>query len=144
MIISQSLARRMFPNEDAVNRHLTWTDPIMKFIDVSPTPRRIVGVAADIDDRNIVPGPALNIYHPIDQELDDFMCARAEQSLEEVVGMYLVMKNATISTAESCTGGLLMSRLTDVRPLRPTPRRPRAAGCRGPGAGRRRGRASRR
>ena len=69
VIISQSLARRMFPNEDAVNRHLTWTDPIMKFIDVSPTPGRIVGVAADIDDRNIVPGPALNIYHPIDQEL---------------------------------------------------------------------------
>ena len=69
VIISQSLARRMFPNEDALNRHLTWTDPIMKFIDVSPTPRRIVGIAADIDDRNIVPGPALNIYHPIDQEL---------------------------------------------------------------------------
>src|SRR3954469_22408272 len=69
VIISQSLARRMFPNEDALNRHLTWTDPIMKFIDVSPTPRRVVGIAADIDDRNIVPGPALNIYHPIDQEL---------------------------------------------------------------------------
>src|SRR3954464_4799735 len=69
VIISQSLARRMFPNEDALNRHLTWTDPIMKFIDVSPTPRRVVGIAADIDDRNIVPGPALNIYHPIEQEL---------------------------------------------------------------------------
>jgi len=40
VIVSQSLARRMFPNEDAVNRHLTWIDPIMKFIDVSPTPRR--------------------------------------------------------------------------------------------------------
>jgi putative ABC transport system permease protein len=69
VIVSQSLARRMFPNEDALNRHLAWTDPIMKFIDVSPTPRRVVGIAADIDDRNIVPGPALNIYHPIDQEL---------------------------------------------------------------------------
>jgi nicotinamide-nucleotide amidase len=34
--------------------------------------------------------------------------------LEEVVGMYLVMKNATIATAESCTGGLLAERLTDV------------------------------
>ena len=40
----------MFPNQDAVNRHLMWTDPVMKFIDVSPAPRRIVGVAADIDD----------------------------------------------------------------------------------------------
>jgi nicotinamide-nucleotide amidase len=50
----------------------------------------------------------------IDQELDDFIFARSEQSLEEVVGMYLVMKNATISTAESCTGGLIAERLTDV------------------------------
>ena len=50
----------------------------------------------------------------IDLELDDVVFARSEQSLEEVVGMYLVMKNATISTAESCTGGLLAERLTDV------------------------------
>jgi len=50
----------------------------------------------------------------IDHELDDVVFARSEQSLEEVVGMYLVMKNATISTAESCTGGLLAERLTDV------------------------------
>jgi putative ABC transport system permease protein len=69
VIVSQSLARRVFPNEDAVNRHLTWTDPIMKFIDVSPTPRRIVGIAADVDDQNVVPGPALNVYHPMDQEI---------------------------------------------------------------------------
>ncbi|MFL6279756.1 MAG: ABC transporter permease, partial [Vicinamibacterales bacterium] len=69
VIVSQSLARRMFPNGDAVNRHLTWTDPIMKFINVSPTPRRIVGVAVDVDDQNVVPGPAINVYHPQAQEL---------------------------------------------------------------------------
>ena len=56
VIVSQSLAQRMFPNQDAVNRHLMWTDPVMKFIDVSTKPRRIVGVAADVDDENIVPG----------------------------------------------------------------------------------------
>lgn len=50
----------------------------------------------------------------IEQELDEFIFARDEQSLEEVVGMYLVMKNATISTAESCTGGMLAERLTNV------------------------------
>jgi len=69
VIVSQSLAQRMFPNQDAVNRRLTWTDPIMKFIDVSPEPRRIVGVAADVDDENIVPGPALTVYHPFEQEI---------------------------------------------------------------------------
>ena len=35
VIVSQSLAHRMFPNQDAVNHHLSWTDPIMKFIDIS-------------------------------------------------------------------------------------------------------------
>ena len=92
VIVSQSVARRMFagatgterervevarrgaegpavPESDAINRRLTWTDPIMKFINVSPTPRRIVGVARDVDDQNVVPGPAMNVYHPMDQEI---------------------------------------------------------------------------
>jgi hypothetical protein len=68
VIVSQSLARRMFPNQDAVNRHMMWTDQVMKFIDVSQAPRRIIGVAADVDDENVVPGEALTVYHPFGQE----------------------------------------------------------------------------
>lgn len=67
VIISQSVARRMFPNQDAVNRHVMWTDPVMKFIDVSTAPRRIVGIAADVDDENVQPGAALTIYQPFEQ-----------------------------------------------------------------------------
>src|SRR5204863_3906713 len=36
------------------------------------------------------------------------------ESLEEVVGRWLTVKQFTIATAESCTGGLLAMRLTDV------------------------------
>ena len=68
VIISESVAKRMFPSLDAVNRRLMWTDPVMKFIDVSTEPRRIVGVAADIDDENLVPEPAMTVYHPMEQE----------------------------------------------------------------------------
>ena len=50
----------------------------------------------------------------IEPELQDYIFANSEQSLEEVVGMYLVMKQATIAVAESCTGGLLAERLTAV------------------------------
>jgi nicotinamide-nucleotide amidase len=50
----------------------------------------------------------------IDAELDEFIFARTEQSMEEVVGMLLVMKSANIATAESCTGGLVAERLTNV------------------------------
>ncbi len=69
VIISQSVAQRMFPNRDALNRKFMWTDPVMQFIDVSSGPRRIVGIAADVDDENIVPGPAMSIYHPFEQEI---------------------------------------------------------------------------
>jgi putative ABC transport system permease protein len=69
VIVSQSLAQRMFPNQDAVNRRLLWTDPVMKFINVSPAPRRIVGVVRDVDDENVVPGPAMSVYHPFEQEI---------------------------------------------------------------------------
>jgi predicted permease len=68
VIISQSVAQRMFPNQDALNRHMTWTDPVMKFIGLSATPRRIVGISADLDDENIVPGPAMSVFHPFEQE----------------------------------------------------------------------------
>ncbi len=67
VIVSASLARRMFPNGDALNHHLMWTDPIMKFVDISTGPRRIVGVAADADDEDLVPGPSVTVYHPMGQ-----------------------------------------------------------------------------
>jgi len=68
VIISESVAKRMFNTGDAVNRKLMWTDPVMKFIGVSAGGRRIVGIAADLDDENIVPGAKLTVYHPMEQE----------------------------------------------------------------------------
>ena len=69
VIVSQSLARRVFPSQDALNRHLRWTDPVMAFIDVSTGPRRVVGVVPDIDDEHLVPGPVLTVYHPFEQQV---------------------------------------------------------------------------
>ena len=51
VIISESVAKRMFPSLDAVNRKLMWTDPVIKFIGISTEPRRIVGVAAESTTR---------------------------------------------------------------------------------------------
>jgi predicted permease len=69
VIVSQSLAQRMFPSQDAVNRHLRWTDPVMSFIEVSTGPRRVIGVVPDIDDEHLVPGPMLTVYHPFEQQV---------------------------------------------------------------------------
>ena len=63
VIVSQSVARRMFPGGGAVGGRLWWTDPYFR----KPTPRRIIGVVADADDERVVPGPALTIYHPLQQ-----------------------------------------------------------------------------
>jgi putative ABC transport system permease protein len=69
VVISESIAQRMFPNRDALNRRLMWTDPVMKFIPVSTGGRRIIGIVADVDDENVIPGPAMTIYHPFEQEI---------------------------------------------------------------------------
>jgi predicted permease len=68
VIVSQSLAQRMFPNMDAVNRRMMWTDPVTKFIGVSTEPRRIVGIVPDVDDENLVPVATMTVYHPMEQE----------------------------------------------------------------------------
>ena len=69
VIVSQTLARRMFPNGDAVDRHVYWTDPVLEFFPGSPqdkarvvSPHRIVGIVADIDDEHVVPEPTLTVY----------------------------------------------------------------------------------
>ena len=68
VIVSQSVAQRMFPSVDAaVNSRLMWTDRVILQFGASAAPRRVVGVAADIDDENIVPGPAMTVYHPLSQ-----------------------------------------------------------------------------
>jgi putative ABC transport system permease protein len=74
VIVSETLARRMFPNQDAVNRHVYWTDPVLQFFpgtDLEKSrltaPHRIIGVTADIDDAHVVPEPTLSVYSPFDE-----------------------------------------------------------------------------
>lgn len=50
----------------------------------------------------------------IEASLGDHVISTRGESLEEVVGMYLVMRRKTLAVAESCTGGLLQERLTRV------------------------------
>ena len=63
VVVSESLAKRMFPGQDALNRHVYWTDPVLKFIPgFKSEPQRIIGITADIDDEHVVPQPTLTIY----------------------------------------------------------------------------------
>jgi predicted permease len=69
VIVSQTLAQRMFPGQDPIGRHVFWTDPVLQFMDGTASekarftsPHRIIGVAADIDDVHIVPEPTPTVY----------------------------------------------------------------------------------
>jgi predicted lysophospholipase L1 biosynthesis ABC-type transport system permease subunit len=53
----------MSPDGAVVGRRFWWTDPYFG----APQPRRIVGVVEDADDENVIPRPALAIYHPFQQ-----------------------------------------------------------------------------
>ncbi len=74
VIVSETLAKRMFPNQDAVNRHVYWTEPLLRFIPGTEleksrliAPHRIIGVTADIDDEHVIPEPILTVYTPFEE-----------------------------------------------------------------------------
>ena len=69
VIVSKNVAEQFFPGQDPLNRHLMWTDGVMKFIGVATDARRIVGVTADIDDERIDPKAVMTVYHPFEQQL---------------------------------------------------------------------------
>jgi nicotinamide-nucleotide amidase len=50
----------------------------------------------------------------VENELDDAVFSRDGESLEQIVGYWLQMRNATLAVAESCTGGLMAERITSV------------------------------
>jgi nicotinamide-nucleotide amidase len=54
------------------------------------------------------------VVEEIEAELGDCVFSDNGDSLEQIVGYYLQMRNATLAVAESCTGGLLAERITSV------------------------------
>lgn len=50
----------------------------------------------------------------IEEELDEFVYSSQGESLEQIVLDYLGMRGETLAVAESCTGGLVAKRLTDI------------------------------
>ncbi len=55
-----------------------------------------------------------DLVDKLEAELGDAVFSDNGDSLEQIVSYYLQMRSATLSVAESCTGGLLAERLTSV------------------------------
>jgi nicotinamide-nucleotide amidase len=69
----------------------------------------------EVDFRLIGPKEILDEVDPLVREaVGENLVTEGEDALEEVVMDLLKSRGATIVTAESCTGGLLASRITDI------------------------------
>ncbi len=54
------------------------------------------------------------VFNKILERLKDYVFTLEKESLEEVVGKLLKERGETLSVAESCTGGLLSNRITNI------------------------------
>jgi nicotinamide-nucleotide amidase len=50
----------------------------------------------------------------MEEALDDWLYSTDGESLEQIVLYYLGLRQATLATAESCTGGLVAQRITSI------------------------------
>ena len=65
-------------------------------------------------DAAVVHETALRAYHELSARVQPVVYSEGSRNMEEVVGEQLLALGYRIATAESCTGGLLAKRLTDV------------------------------
>lgn len=65
VIVSQTVALRLFANGDALNRNLTVLGSLNQSGVTKPVPARIVGVVADVNDEGVEQAPAMAIYSPV-------------------------------------------------------------------------------
>ncbi|RTL46088.1 MAG: competence/damage-inducible protein A [Candidatus Melainabacteria bacterium] len=72
---------------------------------------RVAAKAATIDDAKKIAAP---VIEEITKNSGNLCYGTDKETLESVVGKYLTQREMTLSTAESCTGGYVSKRLTDV------------------------------
>ena len=77
-IVSQSVAQRLFPSADALNRKIWLTGSLTgsrRYVDSRPY--RIIGVVADVDDENVEPAPAMTLYYTMGNDMPMRLFVRA-------------------------------------------------------------------
>jgi putative ABC transport system permease protein len=69
VVLNQTLANRLFPNQDPIGRQVAWTGEVLKFIPVSGDWRTVVGVVGDTRDEGPEQEPPPVVYQPFAQEI---------------------------------------------------------------------------
>src|SRR5215210_6168025 len=97
-------------------------EKVQEFLDANdPTVAPLAGqgrVRLRITTRAATEEEALDKISPVEREiisrLDDYFYGEGDETLEGAVARLLKERGATLALAESCTGGLLAKRLTDM------------------------------
>jgi nicotinamide-nucleotide amidase len=69
---------------------------------------------AQADSQEVAQTRVDRLAGELEDELGEFVFSSHGESMEQIVGYFLQMRNATLALAESCTGGLLAERITNV------------------------------
>ena len=69
VIINQTLARQLFPNEDPIGKRIAWTGDVLRFTPISGDWRTIVGVVGNTQDGGLDAQPRGVMFMPFAQEL---------------------------------------------------------------------------
>ncbi|PYP65217.1 MAG: hypothetical protein DMD26_11750, partial [Gemmatimonadetes bacterium] len=69
VIINQTLAERLFPNEDPVGKRVAWTGEVLKFTPITSDWRTVVGVAGDTQDGGLDAPRSAAMFMPFAQML---------------------------------------------------------------------------
>jgi nicotinamide-nucleotide amidase len=94
-----------------------WEDALPEHIKLAYLPHfgsvklRLTGTGSDADKLNSELYEQVELLLPI---IEEYVYGYDLDELEAVIGAILVKNNATIGTAESCTGGFLAHRLTNI------------------------------
>lgn len=67
VVINQTLATRLWPDQSAVGRRIGWTGDVLRFIGLSDEFRTVVGVVADTKDGGLDAAPMAAVFTPAEQ-----------------------------------------------------------------------------
>jgi predicted permease len=69
VIINQTLAHRLFPEEDPIGKRIAWTGDVLRFTPISGDWRTVVGVVGNTQDGGLDAQPRGAMFMPFAQEL---------------------------------------------------------------------------
>ncbi len=116
-VVRAALLRTFGMGESTLDRHvddLVRDDPDAQLGFRTQFPDNLLRVVVRAPDEAAAETKLAALVAQVRERLGELVIGDGAQELEQIVGAMLLERGVTLATAESCSGGLLASRLTDV------------------------------